>query len=167
MHFLENERVTIGGVSFIGATLWTDFRVEGGHEMAMAYARERMNDYRQIALQRNPWKRLVPNATFRMHQDSRRCIAMALAANTMPAVVVTHHLPHPLSIAPRFRGDRLNAAYAWDLSEVIQAGRPALWVHGHTHDSFDYRIYDTRVAYNPRGYADENREFDARLVVHL
>lgn len=27
VHFLENEADTIGGVRFVGATLWTDFRI--------------------------------------------------------------------------------------------------------------------------------------------
>ena len=31
-------------------------------------------------------------------------------------------------------------------------GRAAVWIHGHTHTSFDYRIQGTRVVCNPRGY---------------
>jgi len=27
-----------------------------------------------------------------------------------------------------------------------------LWVHGHTHDPYDYVIGETRVVCNPRGY---------------
>ena len=41
VHFLENDTVTIGGVVFIGATLWTDYRVEGHQLLAMLHARER------------------------------------------------------------------------------------------------------------------------------
>jgi Icc-related predicted phosphoesterase len=32
---------------------------------------------------------------------------------------------------------------------------PTLWVHGHTHEAFDYRINDTRVIVNPRAYPNE------------
>jgi Icc-related predicted phosphoesterase len=47
--------------------------------------------------------------------------------------------------------------------------QPRLWIHGHTHESFDYEIGKTRVVCNPRGYAsiEENKGFrpDYTLVV--
>src|SRR5690606_37391535 len=85
----------------------------------------------------------------------------------IPTVVVTHHLPSAQSVNPKFTGDLLNAAYASDLDQVIEDGRPALWVHGHTHDSCDYQFGDTRVVCNPRGYDDENAVFDRKLVVEI
>ena len=133
----------------------------------MFNARERMNDYRQIAKQRNPWQRFVPETAYRMHQTSRLFIDAALSSDPIKTVVITHHLPHARSIPPRFKGDLLNAAYASDLSGVIESGRPALWVHGHTHDSCDYVVGDTRVVCNPRGYDDENARFDPMLVVRV
>jgi Icc-related predicted phosphoesterase len=167
VHFLENGIVVIDGVRFLGATLWTDYRIEGHPEVAMFQARERMNDYRQIAKQRHPWQRFVPETAFRMHQQSRLFVDSVLKADTIKTVVVTHHLPHARSIPWRFQGDLLNAAYASDLSAVIESGRPALWVHGHTHDSCDYMVGDTRVVCNPRGYEDENVRFDPTLMVRV
>jgi Icc-related predicted phosphoesterase len=165
VHFLENESVVIDGVRFLGATLWTDYRIEGHPRLAMFNARERMNDHKQIARQRNPWQRFVPDMAYRMHQDSRRFIETALKADSITTVVVTHHLPHAKSVPERFKGDLLNAAYASDLSDVIEEGRPALWMHGHTHDSSDYMISATRIVCNPRGYDDENPAFNPALVV--
>lgn len=81
--------------------------------------------------------------------------------------MVTHHLPHPRSLPEAFNGDLLNAAFASDLSDVIEAGAPALWLHGHMHDSCDYMVHRTRVISNPRGYGDENSAFDTQLVVHF
>ncbi|MGB3541053.1 MAG: metallophosphoesterase [Mesorhizobium sp.] len=167
VHFLENQSVIIDGVRFLGATLWTDYRIEGHPPLAMFNARERMNDHKQIALRRNPWQRFVPEMAYRIHQDSRRFIDTALKSDPIKTVVVTHHLPHAKSIPARFKGDLLNAAYASDLSEVIEEGRPALWVHGHTHDSSDYMVGAARIVCNPRGYDDENEKFDPALVVHI
>ncbi len=167
VHFLENDTILIGGVRFVGATLWTDYRIMGRQRMAMMYARERMNDYRQIAEQRNPWKRFLPQAAYHMHQDSRRFIDATIMGDAIPTVVVTHHLPDPRSVPDRFKGDLLNAAYASDLSSVIETGQPMLWVHGHTHDSCDYRIGRTRIICNPRGYDDENGVFDPALVISI
>jgi Icc-related predicted phosphoesterase len=166
VHFLENDSVVIDGVRFIGATLWTDFRIEGSPQLAMTYARERMNDYRMIALQRSPWKRFLPVDAAKMHHGSRSFIRETLATPfDGETVVVTHHLPSKKSVPDRFAGDLLNAAYASDLSEIIEEGKPDLWVHGHTHDSCDYVLGDTRVVCNPRGYDDENPKFDHHLVV--
>jgi Icc-related predicted phosphoesterase len=165
VHFLENDIVTIGGVRFLGATLWTDFRLNGTPEAAMEQARRRMNDYRQIAWQKKPWQRFLPIHSYRLHEDSRSFLARELASSPLPTVVVTHHLPLQLSIPEPFKGDPTNAAYASDLSGLIEEGAPALWIHGHMHDCCDYVAGGTRIISNPRGYADENAAFDARLVI--
>jgi hypothetical protein len=97
-------------------------------------------------------------------------------------VVITHHAPHPGSVHPRWTGDLVNAAFVSDLSRLM--GKSALWFHGHTHDSFDFRVRGTRVVANPMGYrrsnwretpaADpplrgvaENARFDPAMVVEI
>ncbi|MBN9552922.1 MAG: metallophosphoesterase [Alphaproteobacteria bacterium] len=167
VYFLENDAIILNGVRFVGATLWTDYRIEGSPELAMHYARERMNDHKRIATQRNPWQRFLPRDAYRMHMESRRFVETALKADPIATVVVTHHLPHANSIPARFAGDLLNAAYASDLTSIIEEGRPALWLHGHTHDSCDYVVGRTRIACNPRGYDTENRVFDSGLVLSV
>ncbi len=54
-------------------------------------------------------------------------------------------------------------------------GKAVLWIHGHTHDSFDYVHNGTRVVCNPRGYCEfagngiecENRQFDPDKTVAI
>src|SRR6185295_12942775 len=88
-----------------------------------------------------------------------------------PTVVVTHFAPARGSIAARFAGSPLNACFVSDLEPQIRRWQPALWLHGHTHDSFDYRIGATRVVANPRGYVlkgeIENRRFDPSLTLEV
>ena len=52
---------------------------------------------------------------------------------------------------------------------VKNRGLQWIWIHGHTHESFDYHIGKTRIVCNPRGYAsiEENKGFrpDYTLVV--
>jgi hypothetical protein len=81
-------------------------------------------------------------------------------------------------VHPRYAGDLLNAAFVSDLTPLVeQADR---WIHGHIHDSFDYRVGKCRVVANPRGYALnrlsaespeqiewENPAFDPWLVVEV
>ena len=41
------------------------------------------------------------------------------------------------------------------MEPLIIEMQPRLWVHGHTHEIFDYYIGTTRVLCNPRGYPHE------------
>jgi hypothetical protein len=86
-------------------------------------------------------------------------------------VVITHHAPSPKSIHPRFAGSAINACFVSDVESLMGAQRAALWIHGHTHDSFDYTVSGTRVVCNPRGYSknnvNENPLFDPNLVVTI
>lgn len=43
IHFLENDAVNIDGVRFLGATLWTDFRIEGAPEAAMCQSARKVD----------------------------------------------------------------------------------------------------------------------------
>jgi Icc-related predicted phosphoesterase len=85
--------------------------------------------------------------------------------------VITHHAPSPKSVHPRFAGSPLNACFVSDAERLIDGRRAQLWIHGHTHDSFDYTVNGARVLCNPRGYAkdgvNENAAFDARLTVEV
>ena len=85
-------------------------------------------------------------------------------------VVITHHAPSAASIAPRFGDDstHINASFVSRLDELI-APPVRLWVHGHTHASFDYELSGARVVCNPRGYVpmEINPGFDPGLVVEV
>jgi Icc-related predicted phosphoesterase len=171
LHFLENGEVTIHGVVFAGATLWTDFELMGHRPFVVHYCELMMNDYDEIALTRNHRrvKLRVPH-TVKFHRESRRFIEGFLNRHGgSRTVVVTHHAPSRYSIAPRFVNDISSAAFASDLAALILERGPAVWVHGHVHERFDYKLGKTRVFCNPRGYPGEPsfEDFDFRKVVEV
>jgi predicted phosphodiesterase len=155
--FLENATVFIGGVRFIGATLWTDFALHGAEQRtpAMHEAAQSMNDYARIRLGAEyRYRKLRPLDTARMHTES---LAWIKAELDRPfegkTVVVTHHAPSILSIDPRFRDDPLSACYASVIDKaVMNPEKVSLWLHGHTHYCGEYVINGVRVASNQRGY---------------
>lgn len=186
IHFLENESITLGGVRFLGCTLWTDFMLYGEHlrAVSMMEARQRMNDYHLIKLDRKPGDnadfrvfkspRLVPELTRLRHLNSAEWLDQELKASSPKdlerTVVITHHAPHMNSVPPGFERDILSPAYASDLSHLM--GYAPLWIHGHIHENQDYMLGDTRVVCNPRGYPDPsgdalNFDFDPGFVVEL
>ncbi|HHJ15617.1 MAG TPA: hypothetical protein ENJ80_02855 [Gammaproteobacteria bacterium] len=77
-------------------------------------------------------------------------------------VVVTHHAPSSQSVHPRYARDLLTRAFASNLEHLMAGDRAAAWVHGHMHESFDYKVHGTRVVCNPRGYAPEALNPDFR-----
>src|SRR5436190_945167 len=48
IHVLEDSAVELGGVTFLGCTLWTDFRLARDREYAMRSAEDIMSDYQVI-----------------------------------------------------------------------------------------------------------------------
>ncbi|MEY9628966.1 metallophosphoesterase [Sinorhizobium fredii] len=169
IHWLENEAVDIGDVRFVGGTLWTDFRINGGDpELAMAAAQTGMNDYRKIKYSKLPYRKFKPIHAYRKHHESRAFLKSVLEeSSARQTVVVTHHAPSHRSIPPAFRGDPLSACYASDLEGLIVEGRPELWVHGHVHHKADYWVGESRVLANPRGYPGEGTVFDPQLVIEI
>lgn len=139
---------------FIGTTLWTDFQLCGTAQASMEIARQRLEDFSVIQIERGYKLRpLRPSDTARLYAASVAFLREELSRSFDGiTVVVTHHAPSCGSIAPAFQNDLLNPAFASDLEALIRAYAPSLWIHGHMHDSFDYTIGGTRVVCNPRGY---------------
>lgn len=155
VHFLENDTIVLGGVTFLGCTLWTDFALDGTQAFSMFEAKSGMNDYKRIKFSKKPYMRFTPHQTVRFHLDSLAFLERALAAAVGPKVVITHHAPSRLSLPERLRQDRFSPAYASNLDGLMLEHGPALWVHGHIHDPVDYVVGATRVFSNPRGYPGE------------
>lgn len=168
---LDDRTRVIQGVRFVGSTLWTNFEICGGGDRAWAMrdAATCMNDFRLIEVIEEDGRErvLTPSDTVALHEKSVAFLDAALADALLPTVVVTHHLPHPNSIAPRYRASRLNAAFCSNLEPLILRHQPLLWIHGHTHDSMDYCIGNTRIVCNPLGYGDENPWFDPFKVATI
>ena len=81
-------------------------------------------------------------------------------------IVMTHHLPHPLCVAERFKGDSLNTFFMTDLDYIIRNFDIDVWVHGHTHNNVDITVHNTRILCNPMGYhgVQLNQDFDEGLT---
>jgi predicted phosphohydrolase len=165
---LEDEAVVIDGVRFVGCTLWTDMAlVEGDPQIGIASSAATMSDFKMIRVSPK-YRRLRPEDTITFHHRSRRWLESQLISGGASSVVITHHAPLPESLHPGYAGERSNAAYASNLRELLERTRPRLWIHGHVHYARDYRVGETRVVCNPRGYPGEMAEgFRPDLVLDM
>jgi Icc-related predicted phosphoesterase len=170
INLLENEALYLGGVRFVGATLWTDYLIFGETNQAavMNACASGMNDHRLIGWQKQPWLRFRPQEAALMHHRSKAFLTEAMGLSFPgPTVVVTHHAIHLNSVHPKYRSDPLTGAFVSDLSAFLEKCQPSLWVHGHVHNSSDYLVGRTRIVCNPHGYGQENPDFDGSLVVEV
>ena len=173
IHVLQNNTITINGVLFVGATLWTDFALFGNPELAMRRAADRMNDYRKIR-KRQYAERLRPADTLARHLESRRFIAeVTRDAHADRTVVVSHHGCVREALKRGTEADILSAAYTSHCPELLK--HVDLWVYGHTHETRDFIVGLTRIVTNSKGYGPwppheitwDNPNFDAHCVVEI
>ena len=175
IHVLECDAWVYEGVRFLGATLWSDFRVFADDETrkrSMAVAVDLIRDFQRITVDAERSRPFTPQDSQALFDRTSAWLDAQLQQPfDGPTVVITHHAPSPQSIHPRFAGSLLNGCFVSDLERLMGADRVRLWIHGHTHDSFDYTVRGTRVLCNPRGYVmqgvGENPAFDPALVVEV
>lgn len=170
--FLDDEAITFGETRIFGTTLWTDFSVFAGDDgalrgHAMAYAGSLLSDYEQIRPYLAKSERWTPVMSSAQHMSSRTKLETELATSTHPVVIVSHHGPHPRSLAADFARNRLAPSFVSDLSNIINRFQPAAWIHGHTHSKSDYQIGRTRIVCNALGHRFEKTGFDPEKVVEI
>ncbi|WGS43547.1 metallophosphoesterase [Burkholderia sp. JSH-S8] len=175
VHYLNNDAYVdpAGRFRVLGTTLWTDFALFGGDDASIAHATDEaskvMLDFKGLIQvtwphdaavhagaaesQRGAERDFTPADSLALHRRARAWLEAQLAAPFAgKTIVVTHHAPHPRSLAERYARDPVSAGFVNDLAGLVRAP-VALWAHGHTHTSFDYETEDgTRVVCNPRGY---------------
>jgi len=170
IHLLEENETVIDGVRFLGATLWTDFEYFGADnkQMAMDEGLRLLNDFKVI--QFGQLGTFTPQHSVDLHRTSLAWLTARLAEPfDGQTVVVTHHLPSSKSVPERFIDTPLSGCFVSRLDHLF--GKMELWIHGHTHDCFDYVADGTHVVCNPRGYISsrgvENPYFDPTKVVEI
>jgi DNA repair exonuclease SbcCD nuclease subunit len=131
------ELVTMGGIRFAVATLWTNLDDTSRHEAA------RFPDFVKIQ-----------GATVDKWNDLHLA-QLAFLEQAEADVIVTHHAPFPGSVHEDFQGDALNAFFVNNL-DPQHFPKTQLWLHGHVHTPFDYLVsagdHQMRVICNPLGY---------------
>lgn len=149
--WLNNSTAVIQGVKFLGGTMW--------------YPDDPLNQMYEKGM----WDfSHIPNFRKWVYQDHGAFERVLKDWVDKDTVVVTHHLPSWACVSPHFRGSPLNRFFVSNQEGVILDAQPKLWVHGHTHESLDFQIGETRIVCNPCGYsAPRNRNFIPDLVVEV
>lgn len=173
VHLLNNCKIAVDGVQFIGSTLWTDFELFGTKATNALFALEKMYDYRVIRFnQGGRYRKLTVDDTVRLHNEGLAYLKQQLAISKnshQKTVVISHHGPTAQSATPEYKYDKLAAAYCSNLDATLHELGPKLWIHGHTHYNVDYQVGKTRVLSNQRGYVPEEpvKTFEENFIIEI
>ncbi|HRK81852.1 MAG TPA: metallophosphoesterase [Saprospiraceae bacterium] len=165
---LENKRIEIEGITFHGATLWTDFALYGNPFLYGTICQLRVNDFKRI--RRDPsYSKMRSVDIAHIHQHSKFWLAASLEESaTFKNIVITHHAPSLQSVPEMYKDDPVTSAYASHLEDFILEYQPEYWIHGHIHTPVKYEIGKTRIICNPHGYIDEPYNgFEKELIVEI
>lgn len=131
-------------VDFICTTLWSPIRNE-------AVVKAHLNDYNFIT-------GFTPRRCTELFWENLKWLEGRVAESRRDGhdyVIVTHHLPRRELIDPVHEGSEINEAFCVLDEEAegrLNALRPKLWIHGHSHSFCDMTIDGTRYIRNPVGY---------------
>ncbi len=161
----------------VGTTLWYGKTPAPKHPLVLSTDEEWGRGWIREVSEKGVTER--PYADFeaikKLHEwydDEHKRAMKFLEANVREGdIVVTHFLPTRHSTPEQFKTALNNNWFvAAELEAFIEERKPALWIHGHTHTSCDYRIGETRIVCNPLGYLTEgefNAAFDDNFTVEL
>ena len=137
-HYLDNDLLQWGGLSWYGACLCSDFWGENPFKFARA-----INDFKLVA----GWD------VFK-HKEEYQATVRKLAELEGQLDVVITHFPPSLGALDlnTYEDDPMNPYFINDNAALVEFVKPRLWISGHTHSPFDYREGSTHVVGNPRGY---------------
>lgn len=179
-HFMNNDYYSLNGVLFYGGTMFTDFELDIGVEkrnevdqiFMSRFIERSISDFHAIKrVSGRFWTaadHLNENETFLDNLQAYKDINNSLPTlDERKLVVISHFVPTPNHVHPRFRDLSTNPYFTMDAREHFEG--VSLWIHGHTHDSFDTvdMVHGTHVVCNPKGYRGENPYFNPNKIVEI
>lgn len=172
LHWLEREQQVLGGVRFLGTTLWSDFDALAAADTALTQQlKARHKAFRAANFYLNKaatTRQGQPFLAEAMREQALLCqdwLRQVLAQPfSGPTVVVTHFAPSLRSADPRYGLTPGTAGFCNALDALLD--QADLWLHGHLHAPSDYlhhgqrggHPHQCRVVANPLGYAHKGEQ---------
>lgn len=166
--WLEREIVELGGVRFVGTTLWSDFDALGpavndptATVTRQLQARDKAfraaNYYLRTTGTTRNGKPFLAEQVRALALECQAWLEQALATPYAGmTVAVTHFAPSLRSADPRYGLTPGTAGFCNALDHLLE--RVPLWLHGHLHAPSDYVHRGCRVLANPLGYAGKKEQ---------
>lgn len=120
-------------IRVLGATLWTDYELEGDFRSSMERARNGLRDHSSILTRRGcVWQ---PSDALYEHNLTREWLTDRLVVEPdTRTLIVTHHPPHEIMLNPAYQD--LRPCFASNMGDIIMLAKSSgvvAWISGHTH----------------------------------
>lgn len=139
IHVLINDVVTIDDVRIAGTPLW--FK-KSHNPLVELEIRNTIRDFEYI----KDFEKDVYIANAR---------SIEFLKNVEADIIVTHFMPTSKSIHQKYAGDVCNEFFVCPVLDQYPI-QTKHWIHGHTHEFFEYDYEGIRVTCNPFGYSGSN-----------
>jgi predicted phosphodiesterase len=136
----------------IGCTLWSEIDSKIPWSTLKS-----MNDFRRILVA--PGVHLTPDTYNEIHYEHKKWLLATVKkrlAEDKVVIVITHHVPTSLLIAPKYASDPLNCCFSSEVARELKMG-PHAWFYGHTHMSGIQHFNGTMFYINALGYPGEKK----------
>lgn len=171
---LDNDSVVLDGVRFFGATFWTDGYKRSNLKFDTTIRRSH-SDFKLIQITEDNIEDYTRVLTTRDYYDMflksvyslNKLLNKPFDGNT---VVVSHHAPSSMSSLDEYKRSILNPYFFFEAKDHIPLlNLVSVWIHGHMHNSSNYKVGNTRVLANPYGYSgyETNPDFNECASVTL
>jgi predicted phosphodiesterase len=158
VHFLHRHSVIMDGVQFVGATGWHNFDAAPylNFDDQVSAWQNSMMDSTHINWGANKFGDFRPVLTAAL--DDADYLRETVRENSLPKVVITHHIPHRNLVKVTFNHtwNLLNGSFLNTELETCADPSVSTWCYGHTHFRDDRMIDGVRYVNNARGYPNEN-----------
>ena len=161
VHFLNNKHYDLNEeYVIIGSPLWS-YIPDSCQGRAMYYN----GDFYEIYIDGD--KLVTPKYLNQLHEVNVKWLSdMIEKFKDKKIIIATHYLPSMKLIDSCYLSNPLNHCFATDL-ERLMVNNVYYWFAGHTHSSLTVQIGECLCVVNPKGYIDENSEYNDSLVIHL
>jgi len=146
LFLVNNVSVIHEQVKLIFSTLWTS--ISPGNQFEV---KQSLSDFHAIKYNR---RGLTTDHYNFLHEQCRSFLFEEISKEgAEKKVIVTHHIPTFMNYPEKYKGDRLNEAFAVEMHDDILKSKPDFWIFGHHHNNtHDFQIGSTTLTTNQLGY---------------
>lgn len=172
--FLQNSYKEINNKIFVGATLWTDFKLGNFYTFTKEFSPYRpLDSYIRGNIQEQGLirKLTVQDTISEFHKSITYIDYTCRKFQDKDIIVITHHCPSMLCSSLRFKNNTLNPALISYLEPFIKKhNNIKYWICGHCHrDPLNTKLEQCTLLMNPRGYTKFNEcpNFDENFCIEI
>ena len=151
IYVVSNVVITIGGIDFIFAPLWSHIPVQDEEIIRLT-----INDFNFIKY-RNRLFTVRDHNT--LHVRLKKFLTNALqSSEAKHKIVVTHHVPTYMCNGEKYKNSDVNSAFVTEMHDLIEDSKVDYWIYGHHH--FNHPIVtigSTKLVTNQLGYVDKGK----------